>query len=42
MSSDKSHDRTGPPVVEGHEIQGQNSEKEQIGTPGPTEGANPR
>ena len=32
MNSDKSHDRTVQPVVEGHEIQRQNSEKEQIRT----------
>ena len=32
MNSDKSHDRTGQTVVEGLEIQRQNSGKEQIGT----------
>ena len=32
MNSDKSHDRTGQPVVEGHEIQRQNSANEQIRT----------
>ena len=32
VSSDKSHDRKGQPVVEGHEIQRQNSEKERIRT----------
>ena len=32
MNSDKSHDRTGQPVVEGHKIQRQNSENEQIRT----------
>ena len=32
MSRDKSHDRTGQPVVEGHEIHRQNSEKQQIRT----------
>ena len=32
VNSDKSHDRTVQPVVEGHEIQRQNSEKEQIRT----------
>ena len=32
VNSDKSHGRTGQPVVERHEIQRQNSEKEQIRT----------
>ena len=32
VNSDKSHDRTGQPVVEGHKIQRQNSENEQIRT----------
>ena len=32
VNRDKSHDRTGQPVVESHEIQRQNSENEQIRT----------
>ena len=32
MNSDKSHDRTGQPVAEGHKIQRQKSENEQIRT----------
>ena len=32
MNNDKSHDRTGQPVVEGHEIQRHKYEKEQIRT----------
>ena len=40
---DKSHDREGQPVVEGHGIQRHNSENEQIRTLfGPAKRANPR